>query len=77
MISNSNKRIIKISAQVSENDLELMKIYVLGAVHGFTAVAEQKSFTVRDIFGKGNRDWHKTPLQKRRLKMSENFCERF
>ena len=39
MISNSNKRIIKISAQVSENDLELMKIYVLGAVHGFTAVA--------------------------------------
>ena len=64
MVSNSNKRIIKISAQVSENDLELMKIYVLGAVHGFTAVAEQKSFTVRDIFGKGNRDWHKTPLQK-------------
>lgn len=64
MISNSNKRIIKISAQVSENDLELMKIYILGAVHGFTAVAEQKSFTVRDIFGKGNRDWHKTPLQK-------------
>lgn len=64
MIINSNKRIIKISAKVSENDLELMKIYILGAVHGFTAAADSKSFKVRDLFGYENRDWYKTPIQE-------------
>lgn len=64
MIINSSKRELKISAVVSENDLELMKTYMLGAVHGFTAAAEGKNFTVREIFGKGNRDWHGTPIQK-------------
>ncbi len=64
MIINSNKKIVKISAQVSENDLELMKMYILGAVHGFTVVAEQKSFKVRDLFGYDNRDWNGTPIQE-------------
>lgn len=64
MIINSKKRIVKISAKVSKNDLELMKIYILGAVHGFTAAAGSKSFKVRDLFGYENRDWYKTSIQE-------------
>lgn len=64
MIKNSKKRIMKISATVSENELELLKAYILGAVHGFTAAADGKSFRVRDLFGAANRDWHETPIQE-------------
>ena len=64
MIINGRKRTVKISAAVNEKDIEHMKIYILGAVHGFTAAAGNKSFTVRDIFGKGNRNWSGTPIQE-------------
>lgn len=64
MITNNNKRIVKISAKVSEKDLKLMENYILGAVHGFTAAADSKSFKVRDLFGFDNRDWNGTPIQK-------------
>ncbi len=64
MIINSKKRIVKISAKVSKNDLELMEIYILGAVHGFTAAAGSKNFKVRDLFGYDNRDWNGTPIQE-------------
>ncbi len=63
MITDSRKRIIKISAAVNEKDIEHMKLYILGAVHGFTAAAGSKSFTVRDIFGNGNRNWNGTPIK--------------
>lgn len=64
MIISSNKKIVKISAKVSEKDLKLMEIYILGAVHGFTAAAGSKSFKVRDLFGFDNRDWNGTPIQE-------------
>lgn len=64
MIINSTKRTVKITAKVSENDLKLMESYILGAVHGFTAAADSKSFKVRDLFGFDNRDWNGTPIQK-------------
>ena len=64
MITDSRKRIIKISAAVNEKDIEHMKLYILGAVHGFTAAAGSKSFTVRDIFGNENRKWNGTPIQE-------------
>lgn len=43
MITDSRKRIIKISAAVNEKDIEHMKLYILGAVHGFTAAAGIKA----------------------------------
>ena len=64
MITNSNKRILKISAKVSEKDVQLMEAYILGAVHGYTAAAGRSNFTVRDLFGKENRDWNGTPIQE-------------
>lgn len=64
MITNSTKRTVKITAKVSESDLKLMENYILGAVHGFTAAADSKSFKVRDLFGFDNRDWNGTPIQE-------------
>jgi len=51
------------SAELSEDDLTLAKRYLQGAVHSFCKNNPNQPFSVRDLLGGENKDWHGTPLQ--------------
>ena len=57
-------KITNISAKLNPEELASAKVYILGAVHGYTASDEEGCFSVRSLFGGKNKDWGDTPLQK-------------
>lgn len=56
-------KITNISAKLNQEELASAKVYILGAVHGYTASDEESCFSVRNLFGGKNKDWGDTPLQ--------------
>ena len=58
-ISNSRN----FSAKLGKNDIDTIKIYMLGAVDAFCNVS-QNNFSVKALFGGENRNWNHTPIQK-------------
>lgn len=79
MILNANPKNIKIAAKLSGIDVEIIKIYIQGVIHGFCQNNYDTWFSVRKLFGADNSDWSDTPLQKiydyYRLKQNENAKE--
>lgn len=63
MIKNEEKPCRKISAKLSDNEIELCKAYIKGAVHGFCNTNKGEHFSVLSLFGGDNRLWYDTPLQ--------------
>ncbi len=51
------------SAKLPEEEMELIKRYLQGAVHSFCKNNPNKAFSVRDLLGGENKDWGETPLQ--------------
>ncbi len=63
MIFNSTTPPRRISAKITDRELELARAYIKGALHYHRNVNPRMEFSVRIAFGGGNRDWHNTPLQ--------------
>lgn len=64
MIKNENKKPRRISADLLAVDIEVIKTYIKGAVHGFCNNNAEENFSVRSLFGGENTLWYDTPLQK-------------
>lgn len=64
MIINETKKPRKISARLLAVDVEVIKTYIQGAVHGFCNNNAEQNFSVRSLFGGENTLWYDTPLQK-------------
>lgn len=64
MLINNDKKIYNISAKLLSEDVEKIKIYMLGAVNGFCNAQPKEHFSGRILFGGANRDWSETPMQK-------------
>ncbi len=60
----TTSRIQKISAKLSDADLELIKTYIQGAVDGFCNNNQNQRFSVRILFGGENGIWSNRPLDK-------------
>lgn len=63
MIKNC-KKILRISAKLLPVDVEIIKIYMQGAVEGFCNCNPKDNLSVRILFGGNNRNWNETPMQK-------------
>jgi len=63
MISNNTTKVYSTKAKLTAIEKESIKVYMLGAVRGFCNANPTKPFSVRILFGGGNRDWHGTPMQ--------------
>lgn len=64
MLKGENTEIRRISARLSEQEAELAKAYIQGAVHSFCKNNPGQEFSGRILFGGENGDWHYTPLQR-------------
>ena len=64
MILNEQKSSTAISAKISTLDIELIKIYMQGAVYSFCKNNPNDWFSVRVLFGGENTNWSNTPMQK-------------
>ncbi len=64
MIKNNEKKIYNISAELIPVDIEIIKVYMLGAVNAFCNVKPNEPFSARILFGGNNRNWNRTPMQK-------------
>lgn len=64
MILNEQKSSTAISAKISTLDIELIKIYMQGAVYSFCKNNPNDWFSVRVLFGGENTNWANTPMQK-------------
>lgn len=62
MLKNQKTTICAISAKITQDEKELAKAYIQGAVHSYSSNSNDV-ITVRALFGGENRDWHDTPLQ--------------
>lgn len=60
---NSTVKIKKISAEVTDYELNLMLAYIKGIVNGFTIEGSGKWFSGRTLFGGKNNNWSDTPIQ--------------
>lgn len=60
-----NERVVhrKIAAQLSIVEIEMIKVYIQGAVHSHCNTGPDKPLSVRTLFGEDNNDWTNTPLQ--------------
>ena len=63
MISNITTKVYSTKAKLTAIEKESIKVYMLGAVRGFCNASPNEPFSVRILFGGGNRDWHGTPMQ--------------
>ena len=64
MITNNTKQIRRISAKLIPADIEVIKVYMQGAVYAFCNVKPDEPFSARILFGGNNRNWGNTPMQK-------------
>lgn len=64
MLINNNKKIYKISADILPVDIEIIKVYMQGAVYAFCNTNKNDAFSARILFGGDNRNWNGTPMQK-------------
>ncbi len=62
MIENTSQTVRKISAKISETEIELAKAYIQGAVHSHCSNDPENELSVRILFGGDNRGWGNTPL---------------
>ena len=53
----------KISVKLSLNEINEIKLYIKGAVDGFSNINNGETFSVRRLFGGDNGNWNGTPLQ--------------
>ena len=51
MIKNNEKKIYNISAELIPVDIEIIKVYMLGAVNAFCNVKPNEPFSARILFG--------------------------
>lgn len=64
MLKGISPRVKSMSAKLSNEDLELVKAYMLGAINDFCKNNKNEAFSIRIMFGEDNADWRKTPMQK-------------
>lgn len=64
MITNNTTQIKRISAKLIPADIEVIKVYMQGAVYAFCNVKPNEPFSARILFGGNNRNWNGTPMQK-------------
>lgn len=64
MILNNKTKTYKISAKLIPIDIEIIKVYMLGAINSFCNNNRDSSFSIRILFGGINRNWQGTPIQK-------------
>lgn len=64
MIKNNEKKIYNISADLIPADIEIIKVYMQGAVYAFCNVKPDEPFSARILFGGNNKNWGDTPMQK-------------
>ncbi|MCH5316749.1 MAG: hypothetical protein J1E05_02115 [Eubacterium sp.] len=64
MIKNNHKKIYKISADLLPVDIEIIKVYMQGAVYAFCNIKKDEPFSARILFGGDNGNWNGTPMQK-------------
>lgn len=64
MIKNNEKKIYNISADLIPADIEIIKVYMLGAINAFCNVKPDEPFSARILFGGNNKNWGDTPMQK-------------
>lgn len=64
MLLNSDTKIYKPSAKLIAADIEIIKVYMLGAVNGVCNTHPEEPFSVRILFGGANSNWGGTPMQK-------------
>lgn len=64
MLINNEKKIYRISANLITVDIEIIKVYMLGAVNGVCNTHPDEPFSVRILFGGANKNWSGTPMQK-------------
>lgn len=50
-------------SSLSEQELQLVKAYIRGAVHSFVNTSPNNSFAVRTLFGDNNRNWDECELR--------------
>ena len=58
-----NVRIMRISAVLSDEEVNLAKAYILGAVHSRCTAGGDPRISIRRLFGGDNANWKGTPLQ--------------
>lgn len=56
MLINNDKKIYRISANLITADIEIIKVYMLGAVNGVCNMHPEESFSVRKLFGGANKN---------------------
>lgn len=64
IVSESKVKVSAISANIPAVDIEIIKIYIQGAVYSFCKNNPNSWFSVRTLFGGENTDWSNTPLNK-------------
>lgn len=64
MFKSKNEKIYNISAKLIPADIEVIKVYMQGAVYAFCNVKPDEPFSARILFGGNNRNWGDTPMQK-------------
>ena len=64
MINNNKTKTYSISAKLIPVDIEVIKVYLLGAVNAFCNAKPDEAFSARILFGGNNRNWGNTPMQK-------------
>lgn len=64
MLKNNHKKIYKISADILPVDIEIIKVYMQGAVYAFCNIKKDEPFSARILFGGNNKNWQGTPMQK-------------
>ena len=80
MITNNTKQSRRISAKLIPADIEVIKVYMQGAVYAFCNVKPDEPFSARILFGGNNRNWNGTPMQKLydyQLKEGKTYDEAF
>lgn len=80
MFKSKNEKIYNISAKLIPADIEVIKVYMLGAVNAFCNVKPDEPFSARILFGGNNRNWGDTPMQKLydyQLKEGKTYDEAF
>ena len=64
ILNEAEVKVSSISAKISALDIEIIKVYIQGAVYSFCKNNPGSWFSVRVLFGGENTDWSNTPLQK-------------
>ena len=63
MFIEKESYIRQLSAKLSDEQTDLAKKYLQGAVHSFCKNNHGEPFSLRDLVGGENKDWGETPLQ--------------